>query len=248
MLAIGLAGAACSSFSESKPDGSDAGAAADGAAPNADGGTPGAEDGGARPDPDACPLDYAFDSSLEVPWDGWTVDHAGGALSGDLSTFVSPPASLALDLPPATVDRMFLVKELPYCHVVAKTKIYVAGAFGDGEIDFFTVSDAVIVEAIVGVIHASAHPGQLTAESPGGAQETLGGVVNEWRELEIDVNPFSRTWSVASPTVRRTGTLAASFGKERRFFLQVGAPWVDSSRTKTWKVRFDDVSVRVLPP
>lgn len=236
--------AACGSFGANPDPSAGADAAADATAADATSpdGAP-LPDGSSRP---ACTA-QAITDSFEQGWPGWDTSRADG-LSADSVLTRSPPTSLLLQLAPNVATPRFLVRKLPSCHVKLSIWLYVQGGFGDGEVDFLTVTDGVGRDTPgLHIVGAKAIPGALSVEDPGGPQRKTKAAADTWVEVAMEVNPITQFYSVVVADEAFDGALPSTFGSGGDLYLRVGATWVDGSHTTTWKVYFDDLTVNVLP-
>lgn len=232
--------AACGSF-DAAPDPS---LGAD-AAPSSDAST--ASDGGAPLDAlqPACTAQVVTDGFTDG-FPGWDTSQATG-LSFDTTIKRSDPGSLFLELSPSVTTERFIARELPGCHVSISLWFYVKDAFGDGEVDFVTVSDALTKGAPgLHLVGAKAYPNALSVEDPSGQRKTAA-TLDTWIEVKMDVDPTQHVYTMTVAGEPFTGTLPDALGASGHLYLLLGATWVESGRTKPWKVYYDDVTLKIVP-
>lgn len=247
ILSLGMAGcafiAACGSF-DAAPDSSSADAGSANDAATIDG----------APADAAAALDALQPScTAQSVSDGFASDLAGWDTSrlGDLTTSTtiarSPPTSLFLNLQPDATGERFVARELPACHVKLSLWMYVEGGFGDGEVDFVTVTDSLTNgQPGVIVLGAKAYPGALSVEDFVNQRKTSA-PSDTWVKVEMDVDPMGHHYSVDVGGYTFDGQVPDAFGASGHLYLLVGAPYVDAARGKRWSVYFDDLSLAIVP-
>lgn len=231
--------AACGSF------GSADAPAGDAAAP--DGDVPTVRDGGGSDGPRPACAEQTIVDDFPQGFPGWDLNEAGGLVI-DATTTHSVPTALLLELSPSTTTRRFLGRKLPSCRVGVSIWMRVQGGFGDGEVDFVAVTDSLDTNFHgVIVLGASAYPEALSLEDPAGVQQKSSAPADTWFEVKLDVDPIQHRYDASIAGEPFSGALPSTFGTGDGLYLLVGAPWVDSGRTKPWKVSFDDLTAKVLP-
>lgn len=235
--------AACGSFgSADAPAGADAGDAA-----AADGDLSTVRDGGGTDGPQPACTALAITDDFPQGFPGWDLNEASGLVVSETMAR-SVPTALLLELAPGTTTRSFLGRKLPRCRIAVSIWMRVQGGFGDGEVDFVGVTDSLDknFDGVL-VISAKAQADALSVEDPAGGQRRTNAPVDTWFEVKLDVDPIQHRYEASVAGEPFGGPLPSTFGAGDGLYLLVGAPWVDSGRTKPWKVSFDDLTVKVVP-
>jgi hypothetical protein len=235
----------CSSFGAAEAPGTgsnDGGTGDDGGGLGSSGGADATPDGLAAVVCD--PSFVAFDESFGAGWENRWNRSAAGSLHADSVIYLSPPASLAVDLIPSdTAEWIERDLGLP-CHVHAEVQLHV-GLKGDGDVDLFTIEDAAptgtrgVAFIFVNGGFAVEHP-----QGNGVATDALGPVAAGWLPVALDVDVGAGAWSASFGGVTKSGSLPPGWPAANRLVLKAGAPWENGGRSAPWSIRFDDVAVR----
>lgn len=191
---------------------------------------------------DLKPFREGFD---EAGWaSGWNA--RGSALHAGAAVNKSPPNALVLEVAAGatTADESWIDRPLGTCRLKASAWIYFEGAFGDGEVDFFGVTDGPSrgSSGVLLVAQASA-PGEIQIEQPNTTASPATVLVDTWSFVEIEIDPVAHHFSASvDQKVVIEGALDSSFGAEG-LTLKVGASWIGGPPKKPWTVYFDDLSV-----
>lgn len=191
---------------------------------------------------DLKPFSEGFDA------EGWAAgwDANGSNLHVRAAPHQSAPNALVLELPSAAKggDESWLGRPLARCNLRASAWVYFQGPFGDGEVDFFGVTDGSSHGAPGIVLVATAsNPGAIAIEDTENGTSATSIVPDTWSFVEIEIDPVGHRFSTrVDRTTVREGVLAPSF-PTTGLVLKVGASWISGPPTKPWTVYFDDVAV-----
>lgn len=242
---------ACSSFG-TDPSTSTLAEADDGSAPpvivTTEVGTPVNDAAGSFPE-DAGGADANCDAFLcesfdEPGWERrWNVVPPMNTSTAD---YVSPPASLALDLEVGG-ERRFIDQPLVGKSVVAAEVRMKVLARGADELDIFSLGDtSSTTYRGIFFVHSGAFD-QFSVQVPLGAgDETLPlmAEISDWTTIRIEADLVARTYAVrVNGALQHQGPLDPGWMPSGLHVL-VGAPWVASGGPKSaWRIRFDDLRV-----